>query len=55
MGPIEIIVIVLVAALLVFSIVYNVRKKKKGGNCSSCPYADGCTSRKQKEKDDKKK
>ena len=53
MGPVEIIVIILVVALLVFSVVYNVRKRKKGGKCGSCSFSEDCAS-KSNENNDKK-
>lgn len=42
MGFIDIIIMILVIALVVFTIIYNLRKAKTGGGCSSC---HGCGSK----------
>lgn len=42
MGFVDVIIMALVIALVAFTIVYNVRKAKKGGGCSGC---DGCSSK----------
>lgn len=53
MDPVEIIVLILAVALVVFTIVYNVVRRRKGScgcgknqktksGCASCPYCDSC-------------
>lgn len=57
MEPIEIVILILAVALVVFTIVYNVMRRRKGksscgcdtgksgkSGCSSCPYCDSCHS-----------
>ena len=62
MDPIEIVVLILAVALVVFTIVYNVVRRRKGksscgcdsgksgkSGCSRCPYCDSCRPEKPKD------
>lgn len=40
MKTIDLLVVILIAALLVFTAVYNIRKKRRGEK--GCAYCDGC-------------
>lgn len=41
----ELISLLAVAVILSLSVVYIVRRKKKGGGCIGCPYASSCKSK----------
>lgn len=58
MKPLEILIIVLAALLVAFTVGYNIYKKKKGksscgcAGCSGCAYKDTCASvKKEADKD----
>lgn len=65
MGWIEILVIIFAVALVAFTVVFNILRKRKGKNCcggsgcsgcSGCPYSADCAKKpKKKESEEQKK
>ena len=64
MGWIEIVVIIFAVALVAFTVIYNVLRRKKGRNCcgggcsgcsgcSGCPYSANCSAKPQERKEEK--
>lgn len=41
MGPLEIVILICAIALVAFTVIYNIRKRKKGGGCAHC---SGCSA-----------
>lgn len=51
MKPIDIIVIVILAILIGFAVVFIIRAKKRGQRCIGCPYSGQCPSQKNSDID----
>ncbi len=49
MNTVTVIAIMVIAAILYFSIRYIYKERKKGSVCIGCPYADCCPKRRQAE------
>ncbi len=53
MTGVDIVLIIVIAAILSLSVAKIISEKKKGNKCIGCPHGSSCGSAPQKDQDDK--